>query len=84
MLPHIHTVGLSRAGPLPLSLLWWYIRVSYPSADMIIEVIKRTRSSPQQNMLTQKHDKKPYFGLTGGWLTLWITVSIENSEPIQY
>ncbi|KAK9601719.1 hypothetical protein V6Z92_001761 [Aspergillus fumigatus] len=42
---------------------------------MIIEVIKRTRSSPQQNMLTQKHDKKPYFGLTGGWLTLWITIA---------
>lgn len=20
-------------------------------------------------------DKKPYFGLTGGWLTVWITVA---------
>jgi hypothetical protein len=29
-------------------------------------------------MLTPERKKKPYFGLTGGWLTVWITVSIEN------
>jgi MFS family permease len=26
-------------------------------------------------MLAPKHEKKPYFGLTGGWLTLWITIA---------
>jgi hypothetical protein len=28
-------------------------------------------------MATSGASKKPYFGLTGGWLTFWITVSPE-------